>query len=276
MNKSRVIMVGAVVLIFVLLALPGLKISSPDSNRERSLVELKPPSFINAASASGSDLASFIGDKLDEEAGISAYYQAPGPIDLGLAKTAFRVLELETVDYLIGSVDVPDYPEHYDAHVYVHKDGWLLAYYLRPDPPSKIIDVRGQTIQSSLLESALAVVAGAAGVPFSSATHYDFRYPNATHMLLVAEGYSDGNTFEITLPGEYGYYDRSYGFYIEGGLDNFRVDDTVMSNTFADNNYHAAYGTISASQLLPDVPHSVSVYPCCNGYGVLMLIYGVP
>lgn len=37
---------------------------------------------------------------------------------------------------------VPDYPESEDVHVYVHRDGWFLAYYLVADPAGKIVNWR--------------------------------------------------------------------------------------------------------------------------------------
>ena len=65
-----------------------------------------------------------------DEAGISAYFKSASPIALADVRGVFRVIEVETADYIIGSVPVPDYRGEYDAHVYVHREGWFVAYYL--------------------------------------------------------------------------------------------------------------------------------------------------
>ncbi len=49
-------------------------------------------------------------------------------------RNRFRTIEAETNDYIIGSVDLQDYPEQFDTHVYIHRDGWFMAYYLAADP----------------------------------------------------------------------------------------------------------------------------------------------
>lgn len=77
---------------------------------------------------------------LEEEAGISAYTNVGEAINLGNAKTAFGTIEYETSDYIIGSVPLPDYAETEDVHAYVHKDGWVVAYYLEDEPVAKIVE----------------------------------------------------------------------------------------------------------------------------------------
>jgi hypothetical protein len=244
----------------------------PEKQASATLALSRPP-FLEAAQASqGQAVAQDIGAKLDEEAGMSAYFKANGPIDLGLVKNALRTVEVETPTYIIGSVDVPDYPEDYDAHIYVHVDGWFLAYYLRTDIPAKIIDTRGYVIDSTVLESALAVVSGAAGVPFSAGTHYDFRYPNATHILLVAENQSDGDCFNIQVPSEYGYFDRGFAVYDNYYFDVY-LDGVEVSYIYYTDVYDIAYGSISSSQLLPDVMHTMCVSTNGGAYGVLVILY---
>ena len=158
---------------------------------------LQPPTFLKAAHAA--DNADVLA-RIDEEAGISAYYKTPDAITINQVRSVFRVIETETADYILGSVAVPNYVEHYDVHVYVHRTGWILAYYLRVDAVSKILDVVAQTISTTKLKTVVSTVAITAGAPFTDVTYYDFRYPNATHMLLVAEDDVSGNTFTIKLP----------------------------------------------------------------------------
>ena len=89
---------------------------------------MHPPGFVRNAQASTSDFD--IAAKLDVEAGISAWFKSPDAINLNQVRSQFRTIELETTDYIIGSVPVAGYLETADAHVYVHRDGWILAYYL--------------------------------------------------------------------------------------------------------------------------------------------------
>jgi hypothetical protein len=185
-------------------------------------------------------------------------------------RSAYRTIETETADYIIGSVAVPDYVEHFDPHVYVHKDGWIMAYYLRQDPISKIIDVKGGTVSSTLLKTVVGVVASHAGVPFTDVTYYDFRHPNATKMILVAEQYSAGDyTFFIKPPSSYGYFQSGWAVYRYGGGQNFYLDGVQNPNQIYNENWHR-YGTITVSQLLPDVDHEVRVN---LGYGALIIEY---
>jgi len=57
---------------------------------------------------------------LVEEAGITAHANLSQTIRLNYVQSAFRTIEVQSEDYLIGSVPVPDYPIEYDAHAYVH------------------------------------------------------------------------------------------------------------------------------------------------------------
>ena len=41
----------------------------------------------------------------------------------------------------------------------------------------------------------MSIIAGAAGMPVSNLRYYDFRYPNATDLLLIAEDEDNGREF---------------------------------------------------------------------------------
>jgi hypothetical protein len=131
--------------------------------------------FIRTAYAQENPTAFDLGAYLDQEAGISAYYKSPDAITLSQVRGQFRTIEAETADYIIGSVAVPNHSENFDAHVYVHTTGWILAYYLRADPISRslmyILDN-----QYDEVETVVSIIASAAGAPFTDVTYYDFRY----------------------------------------------------------------------------------------------------
>ena len=276
--RKRLAVVLAIVA-FVLL-LPGLIsiLQSAGSSSQQSLALQRPP-FMNAAIADENS-PSAIGDKLDQEAGIAAYYKSPNSITLSQVRGAFRTIEDETANYIIGSVPFQDHAEKFDVHTYVHKDGWILAYYLKADPASKIADVKGKTVDSTKLYSTVSTIAGLAGVPFSGVTYYDFRYPNANSLMLIGEDYDNGNDFTIELPTEFGYFERSWIVYNGGHPDynNFWIDGEDQK----DNGIHTqtpgymAYGSLSAAQLLPNVSHEIAIHDCCDGYGVLAITYKQP
>jgi len=233
-------------------------------------IALKAPSFIRVANAQEEPAAAPMGFPQDE-AGISAYFKSASPVTLADVRGVYRVIEVQTADYIIGSVQVADYPELYDVHVFVHRDGWFVAYYLSADPVSKMIDITNYTGQviATLFERTLSTVAVTAGVPFPGVTFYDFRYPNATHLMLVGENEEDGREFTIKLTSAYAYYERSWALMNVSGNWYFKVDGVAQSPTEGNNPW---YGVLAPAQLLPDSTHTITV----DNNGVLALVYRVP
>lgn len=231
-----------------------------------STLLLEPPSFVRVVQAGINSATDDIGTKLDQEAGISAYYKSTDPITLSLVRGQYRTIETEATDYIIGSVAVEDYVEHFDAHVYVHKDGWILAYYLKDTPVSKIVDTKTYNISTSKLISAIAKIASAAGVPFSDASYYDFRYPNATKMMFVYEDSANGNDFTILLPSNYSYYERSY---IVSGYPSygFKIDGNSPTPMYQEA--YLQYGYVLTSMLQTDITHTV----VASHNAVLIIVY---
>ena len=273
-NVLRYLLI-AVVAVGLLLAL-GLMHRPATPAEADHIFRLQAPPFARAASAEAIEVASVI----ENEAGISAWFQASSSINLNSVRGVFRTIETETANYIIGSVPVPNYTEAWDVHVYVHKDGWILAYYLAADPVGKIYDWKayhnsGRTTLSTKLENVIAVVANAAGVPFSSAnvTYYDFRYPNATHLMLIAEwGDSDRDSFQVRLPGSFAYYERSWSLANTTGYAIYWLNGVQIKDI--DVYWQMAHGTFSATQLPPDQYHTIEVTG--SDYAGLTLVYRVP
>jgi hypothetical protein len=216
-------------------------------------VALERPAFLDDASQT--DL---VGEKVQDEAGIAAYYKAPNQLNLELIRPLFNSIELESADYILGSISVPTYDEHYDAHVYVRRDGWIMAYYLASAPTSKMIDTTARNLDNSKLKTIMNNVAVTGGAPFGVVTYYNFNYPNATHMLLVGE-YSEW--FEITIPSSYSYYELS-----GAGDTGIRIDGTYYWSS------SPHYGGIQLTSFLPDVIHTVDP----GSYGALVILYRMP
>ena len=198
MSLSRVRKPTLIVLSLLLaLAVLGLAPQPAVPASEGNAIALKAPSFVQVASAQedttaqDAPAAAPMGFPQDE-AGISAYFRSASPVNLADVRSVYRVIEVETADYIIGSVAVPDYAEEYDVHLYVHRDGWFLVYYQVTDPVAKTFDWKNyadgaRTEIRTKFDKAAVTVASLVGVPTPSLTYYDFRYPNATQMMLIAE-----------------------------------------------------------------------------------------
>lgn len=282
-NIRKVLLVGTGVLI--LLTAFGLWHGPDTPAGSNNVLSLHAPPFVGIARAETGPATSVI----ESEAGISAYFSATMSISLSSVRSTFRTIEVETADYIIGSVPVANYPETEDVHVYVHKDGWVLAYYLAADPAGKIFDWRmyhdgGRTDIRTKLENTLAVVAAAANVPFSTsnATYYDFRYPNATHLMLIVEWvYGSGtDSFQAKLPGSFAYYERSWS--LGATYAGWYKVDGVTIKSQGGGGWATSEGTLTATQLLPDQFHTIEVgggpssYPNNYVYGGLALVYRIP
>lgn len=267
MNTFRHYKGVALIIVFVLiLFVIGSFLPVKQNQQDPGIALIKPP-FMEVVKASNSAL-----DIVNEEAGISAYMKSSFSINLTSVRSTFTTIELETSDYILGSIDMPDYPGIYDPHIYVHTDGWILAYYHRPDPVSKIIDTKAWTIDSTLLFEAISIIASNSGVPVSDVFYYDFRYPNATHLMFIAENNTDGNNFTIQIPSTYGYYERSWA---TGNTSDPRIwfdgqDLSVSQYVYKD--YNCAYGYISTGLFTTDYSHNV----VAEYYGIIAIVYRVP
>ncbi len=235
-------------------------------------IALKAPSFISVANAQEEPAAAPMGFPQDE-AGISAYFKSTSPVNLADVRGVYRVIEVQTADYIIGSVDVADYVEEFDVHVYVHRTGWFMAYYLKADPVAKTVDVRSYVSSriDTLLEKTLNIVAVSAGVAVSGVIYYDFRYPNATHLVFIGENDADGNTFTVQLPASYAYYERSWTLLKTNNYweDTYFIIDDQRETLNGPNPY---FGTIAPARLLPDTLHTIQVL----NKGILAIVYRVP
>ena len=228
---------------------------------------------------------------LNQEAGISAYTNVGQTIDISKVKTAFRTIEKETGDYIIGSVPLYDYDETEDTHVYVHKDGWIVSYYLKEEPAAKIVDWNGygtdEQITETKLDISINIICATVGVITGEITYYDFRHPNANKLMIVADaiwgGSGDSDSFEITLPSDFIFYERSYSLYCSQGSSysggsGMEIDDErvgYLSSTGAN------YDFLSPSHLAQGVSHTVKLtkytkYYEADVFDAIVLIYGEP
>jgi hypothetical protein len=258
-----------ILLIFVITAAIVVDIDDQDSPGVLSF--LRSPDFVEQVSAGNQTVPTTVSQRIKDEAGIAAYCRTPSPLDLDRFDKHFNTIEVKTPEFVLGSMSVPNYPEIYDPHVYIHREGWVLAYYFATDPIAKIIDVKAQDIETTKLKTVVSMVLGIAGMPNTDVTYYHFQHPNATHMMFVAENYDSGdNHFTIILPSAYEYYERSWALAGFGARRHFTVNGVNQiqpaSSTYRDG---VDYGFIDVTDLLPNRTHRVTV----ENYGVLVLLY---
>ena len=228
---------------------------------------------------------------LEDEAGISAYGQVSS-VDLDRAENAYKNVEQKTEDYIIGSVALPNYGESDDVHVYVDISGWVIAYYLSEEKASKIIDWKEYysvpEITSTKLSDAIEIVVLEMLLPPPDIKYFDFRYPDATKMMIVTdEKFVDGTeTFNLMVPSDYLMYSITWSHAIfDQGTNstsgNIKIDGTELHSGSVNDAWAIWEGDITLLQLFPDVTHEISLFH--NGYADndasyvgIMLIYAEP
>jgi len=108
----------------------------------------------------------------------------------------------------------------------------------------------------------------------SDIKHYDFRYPDATKMMIVADETTAGvtDTFRIKIPSDIPVYNRTYSYYGKHGYDSMGIDGVELHKGSG-----IAEGELTVSQLSPDEYHEVWIYVYQYGnhraYGAILLIY---
>jgi len=222
---------------------------------------------------------------LEEEAGMSIYVNIGRSIDLAVAKTVYRTIEKETSNYTVGSVALPGLPESEDVHVFVHKDGWIVAYYLKAEPIGKIIDWAywsGGTLTKNKLQVGLEQMGNALGASMTGAKYYHFQYPYANKSMIIIETIvgSGEDSFTIKIPIEFTIYERSWSHYAQYSYytSYFKIDGNTISS-ISSTSALTKYGTLAIAQLSPDIVHTVSVTGTTSGqlYGVcIALAYQEP
>jgi len=226
---------------------------------------------------------------LEEEAGISMYVNIGQFIDISTVKTLFKTIEKETLDYIVGSISLPNYPETEDVHCFIHKDGWIVVYYLRHEPLSKIIDLNyynsttGQLTKTKL-QIGLQKVASALGASITGAKYYYFTYPEANKFTIIIDEKNGRNYdhFNLKLPSEYVYYEFSWANWFGSGdwplgWDPYIAINGTTAVYFISRNWRTTtYGKLSDSQFEPDVWYRIDIYSLCDQRFAIILVYREP
>ena len=181
------------------------------------------------------------------EAGIAAYVRVDNINDINLkalAETLYSV-EKQGESYIIGTVAIRNFryaanggsPFYYDSftypHVYIGLDGWIVAYYLRTEEKSKI--VQWENLNSTTLKDAIDVICQKAGLSYSMPIkYYDFEFPEANKMTIIIESQykwiPNEGSFYVTIPGTL--YEASYSLYFLSVTSiNLKVDGATVFST---------------------------------------------
>ena len=247
-----------------------------DEGGGKDVISLEIPPFIGVAGASEGEVSVMRegANFLEEEAGISAYTNVGMEIDIDKAKEVYKTIEVEKENYTIGSVALPNYAESEDVHVYVHKDGWIVAYYLKDEPIAKMVSYKYYQEDGDItlkLDTALGEMCDGVGLPLISINYYDFRYPNANRIMIIVDGQwveKSWNTFDIKIPSDVRVYDRSWCHWLQASYgSNFKLDGAEISSLErCCECWRGRYGKLTPTQLMPDEFHTISVW-LDNDYG---------
>ena len=248
-NVKIILILLGVLVIFSLGTLFGVNISVNESKRETvdniNMIDgvLNEISFLRPSQSS---------TFLDDEAGILIYTDMGQQLDLNQAKSGLKTIEKETSNYIVGSISLPNLPESDDVHIFVHKDGWIVVYYLKVEPLSKIIDwnsYSGGQLTKTKLQLGLDEMSNTLFIIPSAVYYYHFQYPLANKSMLIIEVQNSEGTdsFNIKIPGDLLVFERSWCH---------RAGSNSLTYT----------GMLTLAQLNPDIFHTVEAYVYSMGF----------
>jgi len=207
-----------------------------------------------------------------DEAGISAYVNVGQSIDLSKIKSALRGIQAESSNYVIGIIELPGLPEEEFPHIYISSDGWILAYYSKFAPVSRIFQwygYEGGIITTTTLQDAIAKICPTIGANFNQIKtnigYYHFKYPEAMKLLLAVEwipGDKDIDTFTFSIPYEATLYEGSWAHYAFDDdymavYNSVYVDNTKVSQI--DNKTALVCDFFKQAQTSPDKLHTIEL-----------------
>ncbi len=228
---------------------------------------------------------------IEAEAGISCSTKLDSA-DIALAASAYKNIEAQTEDYIIGSVALKDYGETEDVHVYLASTGEMIAYYLKEEPVGKIIDWRHDksgNLAGSKLEDAMQKICTAMSATLPAVKYYDFRYPDATDIKILVDEVSGGtDTFRFQIPSDHIIVHAECSNPVLqktrwcDGTNSIALDDEILLTRGSCHigwcDYESSRGEIADTALTPDEYHTFKVTATdgdCASYGAIILLYHI-
>ena len=262
-----VITIGAAALCVAL----GLHLGSPDSRiieeeTGRIQLALAVPAFAQTASTNEFPY---------NEVGICAYVKLDQAIEIERAAAAFVAIEAQEEGYVIGTVSLPSHSESMWPHLYVSSSGWIMAYYPRTEPTSRMIQwigYQGGDIGTTTLRDALVQATQQIGVNMtavsSSMAYYHFQYSTATKLLIAVDTTTGSDSFTYTIPSELNLLEASWSHYAYklGSYDSnsYMNIDSERHCTFGRGDNQMNYATIEIQYTSPGVAHTVALAAGAN------------
>lgn len=230
----------------------------------KGVIALMPPPFIGTVGAAETGAgAAFPAD----DAGIAAYEQLKSRIKLEDVQLVFASIFMEEQDFVIGTVAVTGMAEDEYPYVYVASDGWIISYYLRDQKASHITPF-GYSSSTTNLNEAMRKVYGKIGAVFNpdKLKYYDFRYPDATGMVMAMEG--GGSRFYVTIPDSFTIYEVSWAYKGYSSSSYAKLDGWKFRAGSQD-----AYGSFDSSDFEKGVEHEIFAENC-HYVGVTIIYAG--
>ncbi len=135
-------------------------------------------------------------------------------------------------------IEIEGYSFNLNPYIYIDIEGWIVAYFRKEDPSSKIVQWTNYSpgnLSTNILEEAVDKITTEFNLAYSSLSYYHFQYPEANRMTLIIDTVnsldSPINNFSVTIPGTI--YESSYSLYYEKKLISSEycpVDLIVDSN----------------------------------------------
>jgi hypothetical protein len=150
------------------------------------------------------------GSFLDQEAGIAAYVQVPGPVNLESIKGAFKIIEQETSDFVVGTVEITNAP--LAPHVFVNSDGWIVSYFLRDESVGYAWPFgHGLKPPDDVLARALTQIGATAGGDPTPIGYFDFEYPGA-NKISVIHAPNPWDEVEVQIPNDFQVFEAAWAY----------------------------------------------------------------
>ena len=124
----------------------------------------------------------------------------------------------------------------------------------------------GGAITTTTLEDAIAKICPQIGINYpqiqGNIKYYDFRYPNATSLVLVVDRIPAGtDTFNFSIPFNVTLYEASWAHYVLLYWNsNTKIDDTTVSSLSGRYKKLFAWGYYEEADLIAGMKHTVSIY----------------
>lgn len=173
-----------------------------------------------------------------------------------------------------GYERLTEFDEDAEVQVFLHHDGWIVAYLTRHQTASALFDwvnYEEKRLTSTIIESVVELLALDSGVDDFKVDYYDFRYPDATNLMLVAD-HADADrpneSFEIIIPRQITVYE-SFWSSAQFGIRTYYNsrypgecvlnDEKLASLDPGGERWRLWSGELTKAKLPPDTNHKLSV-----------------